>query len=64
MDVTTILKLAVWGICVAIALQVIFYFVFQAIGYNPYLLSMALLASLTVAILLLIAWNILKRTIK
>lgn len=64
MSITTVLKLAVWGICVAIALQVIFYFIFQVIGYNSYLLSMTLLASLVVAVLLLVGWIILKRAIR
>jgi hypothetical protein len=52
MSTTTVLKLTVWGICVVIALQVIFYFIFQVIGYNSYLLSITLLVSLTVAVLL------------
>jgi len=64
MSVTTVLKLAVWGICVAIALQVIFYFIFQGIGYNSYLLSITLLVSLIVAVLLLAGWRILKRAIR
>jgi uncharacterized membrane protein len=64
MSIATVLKLAVWGICVAIALQVIFYFIFQLIGYNSYLLSIALLVSLTVAVLLLVGWRILKRAIR
>jgi high-affinity Fe2+/Pb2+ permease len=55
MSITTVLKLAVWGICVAITLQVIFYFIFQMIGYNSYLLSITLLMSLTVAVLFLVA---------
>jgi hypothetical protein len=64
MSFATVLKLAVWAICVAVALQVIFYFVFQVIGYNPYFLSITLIGSLVAAILLLIGWRILKRTIK
>jgi uncharacterized membrane protein len=64
MDITTILKLAVWGVCVAIALQVIFYFVFQMIGYNSYLLSITLIVSVTIAILLMIGWRILRKAIK
>ena len=64
MSMTTVLKLAVWGICVAIVLQVIFYFIFQVIGYNSYLLSITLLVSLTVAVLLLVGWRILKRAIR
>jgi len=64
MDIAAVLKLAVWGICVAIVLQVTFYFVFQVVGYNSYLLSITLMASLIVAILLMVGWRILKRAIK
>jgi len=64
MSITTVLKLAVWGVCVVIALQVIFYFVFQVIGYNSYLLSITLLVSLIAAVSLLDGWRILKRTIR
>jgi len=64
MSITTVLKLAVWGICVAIALQIIFYFIFQVIGYNSYLLSITLLVSLIAAVLLLVGWRILKRAIR
>jgi high-affinity Fe2+/Pb2+ permease len=64
MSMTTVLKLAVWGLCVAIALQVIFYFIFQAIGYNSYMLSITLLVSLIATVLLLVGWRTLKRAIK
>jgi high-affinity Fe2+/Pb2+ permease len=64
MSMTTVLKLAVWGICVAIVLQVIFYFVFQVIGYNSYLLSTTILVSLAVAFMFLVGWEILKRKIR
>jgi hypothetical protein len=64
MSVATVLKLAVWAVCVAVVLQIIFYFVLQVIGYNSYLLSLTLIGSLIVAIVLLIGWNILKRKIK
>jgi high-affinity Fe2+/Pb2+ permease len=64
MSMATVLKLAVWGVCVAVALQVIFYFVFQVIGYNSYLLSITLMVSLIAAILLLVGWRILKRATK
>ena len=64
MSVATVLKLAVWAVCVAVVLQVIFYFVFQVIGYNSYLLSLTLIGSVIAAILLLIGWNMLKRAIK
>jgi hypothetical protein len=64
MSVATVLKLAAWGICLAIALQVIFYFAFQIIGYDVYLLSIVLVVSVTIGVLLLIGWSILKRAIK
>jgi len=60
-SVIAVLKLAVWGVFVAIVLQIVFFFVFQVIGYNSYLLSITLLASLVVAGLLLAGWRILKR---
>jgi len=63
-DANTVLKLAVWGICVAITLQVIFYFFFQTVGYNPYLFSITLTVSVAIAIMLIIGWEILKRTTK
>jgi uncharacterized membrane protein len=63
-SVATVLKLAAWAVCVAVALQIIFYFVFQVIGYNSYLLSLTLIGSVIAAILLLIGWNILRRAIK
>jgi len=64
MSVATVLKLAAWGVIVAVALQVIFYFVFQIIGYDSYMLSMTLIVSVTAGILLLIGWRILKRAVK
>ena len=57
----TILKIAVWGICVAIALQVVFYFVFQTIGYNPFLLVVTLIASVLAVLVVLLVWNTVRR---
>jgi high-affinity Fe2+/Pb2+ permease len=64
MSAGTALRLAAWGICVAIALQVIFYFVFQTIGYNSFLLSLTLLISFVVALLIFVGWRTLKRAIR
>lgn len=64
MNVATILKFAAWGVIVAVALQVIFYFVFQIIGYNSYLLSITLIVSVIIGILLLIGWRTLKKAVK
>ena len=50
-----------WGICVTIALQVIFYFVFQIIGYDLFLLSVTLTVSVLVILVVLVVWNALKR---
>lgn len=64
MSVATVLKLAAWGVIVAVTLQVIFYFVFQVIGYDSYLLSMTLIVSVIIGIFLLVEWTILKRAAK
>lgn len=61
MSVATVLKLAAWGVIVAVALQVIFYFVFQMIGYDSYLLSITLIVSVVAVFLLLAGWRILKK---
>lgn len=60
MSVATLLKLAAWGVIVAVALQVSFYFVFQMIGYDFYLLSISLTISLIAVLLLLAGWMTLK----
>ncbi len=39
------IKLIAWGFTVAIILQVIFYFVIQAIGYDAFSLSVLLIIS-------------------
>ena len=59
----TLLKFAAWGVIVAVALQVIFYFVFQTIGYDSYLLSITLIVSVIIAILLLVGWKALKKAV-
>jgi hypothetical protein len=61
MSVATVLKLAAWGVIIAAALSVIFYFVFQAIEYDSYLLSITLIVSVITGILLLVGWRILKK---
>jgi len=47
-----------------IALQFIFYFVFQNVGYDSYLLSLNLIAFILVLIIFIIAWRILPRKLK
>lgn len=64
MSVAAVLKLAAWGAIVAVALSVIFYFVFQAIGYDSYLLSIALIVAVITGILLLAGWRTLKKAVK
>ena len=59
----TLLKFAAWGVIVAVVLQVIFYFVFQTIGYDSYLLSITLIVSVIIAILLLVGWKALKKAV-
>lgn len=64
MSVATVLKLAAWGVIVAVALSIIFYFVFQAIGYDSYVLSITLIVSVITGVLLLVGWRILKKAVK
>jgi uncharacterized membrane protein len=64
MSLATVLKLAAWGVIVAVALPVIFYFVFQIIGYDSYLLSITLLISVVAVFLLLAGWRILKNSMR
>jgi uncharacterized membrane protein len=64
MSLAAVLKLAAWGVIVAVALQVIFYFVFQIIGYDSYLLSITLIISVVTVFLLLAGWRILKNSMR
>jgi predicted neutral ceramidase superfamily lipid hydrolase len=57
----SVLKLAAFAACVMVALQIVFYFVFEIIGYDSYLLSIILIASVIVAILFLVLWNTAKK---
>ena len=61
MGEASVLKLAAYGVIIAVVLQVIFYFVFQLIGRDSFLLSITLIASVILGILLLIIWNGLKK---
>ena len=61
MDLDTVLKHLAWITCIMVVLQVIFYFVFQIIGYNSFLLSVTLIASVLVALTVLFAWRVLKK---
>ena len=61
MSEASVLKLAAYGVIIAVVLQIIFYFVFQLIGRDSFLLSITLIASVIVGILLLIIWNGLKK---
>jgi high-affinity Fe2+/Pb2+ permease len=64
MSVATVLELVARGIVTAVVLQIIFFFVFQAIGYDSFLLSITLIISVISGILLLIGWRTLKKAVK
>lgn len=64
MSADSALKLAAWGVIVAVALQIVFYFVLQLTGRDPFLLSITLTVSVVVGILLLIGWDRLKRAVR
>jgi hypothetical protein len=57
----SVLKLAAFAAGIMVASQLIFYFIFEIIGYDSYLLSITLIASLIVAIVFLVLWNIAKK---
>ena len=63
MGFDAVLKLLAWGICVAVTLQVIFYFVFQLISYDSVLLSVTLVASLLAGFAVLVVWRALKKAV-
>jgi uncharacterized membrane protein len=64
MSLATVLKLARMGSYRTVALQVIFYFVFQIIGYDSYLLSITLIISVVAVFLFLVGWRILKNSMR
>jgi protein-S-isoprenylcysteine O-methyltransferase Ste14 len=64
MSSVTVLKLAARAIVTTVVLQVFFFFVFQAIGYDSYLLSITLIISVIIGVLLLIGWRTLKKAVK
>jgi len=59
----TVLKLGALGVCIMVALQLIFYFVFQIIGYNSFWLSVTLIASVLVFIIILVSLRALKKAV-
>ena len=57
----SVLKLAVFAAGVMVVLQLVFYVLFEIIGYDSHLLSIPLIVSLIVAFVFLLLWNIAKR---
>ena len=58
-----VLKLGALGVCIMVALQLIFYFVFQIIGYNSFWLSVTLIASVLALIIILVSFRALKKAV-
>lgn len=59
----TLLKLGALGVCIMVTLQVVFYFIFQIIGYDSFWLSVTLIASVLVFIVLLVLWRVLRKAV-
>lgn len=59
----TVLKLGALGVCIMVALQVVFYFVFQTIGYNSLWINITLIASILVFIVILILLRAFKKAL-
>jgi len=64
MSYDSVLKLVAWGVVLAVALQIIFYFVLELIGRDSFLLSITLIVTAITGFLLLIGWNRLKKAIE
>jgi len=64
LDSDTVLKHLAWITCIMVVLQVIFYFVFQIIGYNSFLLSVTLIASVLMVLIVLFLWRVMKKAIR
>ena len=58
-----VLKLGAFGLCLMVAMQVLFYFVFQLVGYDAFWLSTTLIMSVVAFILLLVLWRVLRKTV-
>jgi 4-amino-4-deoxy-L-arabinose transferase-like glycosyltransferase len=56
----SVLKLAAFGVVVMIILQVAFYFIFQDLGYDSYLLGITLIVSILIVIIIIFVWRIFK----
>jgi uncharacterized membrane protein len=59
----TVLKLGALGVCIMVTLQVVFYFIFQIIGYDSFWFSVTLIASVLVFIVLLVLWRVLRKAV-
>jgi len=59
----TVLKFGALGVCIMVTLQVVFYFIFQIIGYDAFWLSVTLIASVLVFIVLLVLWRVLRKAV-
>jgi len=59
----TVLKFGALGVCIMVTLQVVFYFIFQIIGYDSFWLSVTLIASVLVFIVLLVLWRVLRKAV-
>ena len=57
----TVFNLAAVGVCLMVALQVIFYFVFQIIGYDSFWLNITLIASVLVFVAILVSGRVIKK---
>ena len=64
MHLDTVIKFAARGVYVMVALQVIFLFVFQMIGFDSLLLSITLVASVVVVVISLAVWRALKKAVR
>jgi len=63
MNWNTVLKHLAWITCLMVILQVIFYFVFQIIDYDSFLLSITLILAVLVVFVVIFVWRTLKKAV-
>ena len=61
MDLNTFLKHLLWAVFLMLALQVVFYYVVEAIDYNSFLLGVIVTAAVFVVLVVVVAWRTLRK---
>ena len=64
MDLNSFLKHLLWAVSLMLALQVVFYYVLEAVDYNSFLLGVILTVAVLTILVVAVAWRtLLRRTL-